>query len=74
MLISAYVFGYQFQLKNKFSLTFIQFHTFALSLLQFSKFFINILDSFKLRQFWTRNTKAIAKDKKVNITVTYFDA
>jgi hypothetical protein len=42
----------------------IQFHNFALSLLQFLKFFGNILDSFELWKFWTRNTKVMAIDKK----------
>jgi hypothetical protein len=34
-------------------------------------FFGNILDPFELWQFWTHNTKAMAKDKKVNIAVTH---
>jgi hypothetical protein len=41
------------------------------SLLLFSKFLGKILDSFQLQKFQTQNTKAMAKDKKVNIAVTY---
>ncbi len=28
------------------------------------------MDSFEFQKFWTHNTKAVAKDKKVNIGVT----
>jgi hypothetical protein len=38
--------------------------------LQFSKNFGKILDSIKLQKFQAHNTKAMAKDKKVNIAVT----
>ncbi len=51
---------------------FVRFHNFALSYLAVLKFFGIILDSFEHRQFWTHNTKAMANDKKVNITVIYF--
>ncbi len=47
-----------------------QFHDYMISLLQFSNIFGKILDSFKLQNFWTRNLKLMAKDKKVNIEVT----
>ncbi len=43
-------------------------------LLEFSKNFGKILDSFKIQKFQTRNIKAIAKDKKVNIAVTYTES
>ncbi len=36
------------------------------------KFLCRILVSFKFWKFWSHNMKAIAKDKKVNITVTKF--
>jgi hypothetical protein len=52
---------------------FIQFHNFSLSLLQLSKFSGNITDSLKLRKFQTHNMKVMAKDKQVNIKVTYED-
>jgi hypothetical protein len=53
---------------------FIQFCNFALSLLQFLKIVGIISDSFELLKFWTHYTKAMAKDKKVNIAVTYLGA
>ncbi len=36
-----------------------------------SKFFCSILASFDFRKFWSQNMKALAKDKEVNIAVTY---
>jgi hypothetical protein len=41
------------------------------SLSLFLKFLGKILDSFKLLKFWTQNTKTMAKDKIVDIAVTY---
>ncbi len=48
-------------------ISYMIFRTFTLSVFNF---FGNILDSFKLQQFWTRNMKAMVKNKKVNIAVT----
>ncbi len=49
-------------------------NNFNVLLLEFSKNFGKILDSFKIQKFQTRNIKAMAKDKKVNIAVTYTEA
>ncbi len=46
-----------------------QFFTFVNANL---KFLCRILVSFKFWKFWSRSMKAMAKDKKVNITVTQF--
>ncbi len=48
-----------------------QFCYYVLSLLQFSKISGKILDSLKLFKFQIQNMKAMAKDKIVNIAVTY---
>jgi hypothetical protein len=47
------------------------FHNFVLLLLQFLKIFGKILDSFEIWKFQMHNMKVMAKDSKVNITVTY---
>ncbi len=56
------------------SYNFIYFH-WILQFLTFiaasSKNFCGILVSFKFQKFWSRNTKAMAKHKKVNIAGTY---
>ncbi len=52
------------------SSNFVQVCNFPLSILQFSKFFGKILASFELHKFWTHNSKAMVKYKKLNITVT----
>ncbi len=51
--------------------SFIHFHNFGLPLLRYSKFYSKISDSSEFWKFWTHNAKAMAKDKKVNIAVTY---
>ncbi len=55
----------------KFSSNFVKLSNFSLSLSQFAKFVDNISDAFELWKFQTHNTKAMAKDKKVNIAFTY---
>jgi len=42
-----------------------------LSLLHYLKFYRRILDSFKFQKLQTRYVKVMAKDKKVNIEVSY---
>ncbi len=56
----------RFHSLNNFD-TILKFLAFAFSVFEF---FGNISDSFELRKFWTHKTKAIAKDKKVNIAFT----
>ncbi len=56
--------------RSLFSFNSGQFCNFKLSLLQLLKFFGQILGSFELQKFQTQNTKAMVKDKKVNIAVT----
>ncbi len=53
-----------------FSSNSAQFCNFELLLLQLLKFFGKLLGSFELQKFQTKNMKAMAKDKKVNIAVT----
>jgi hypothetical protein len=50
---------------------FPNFCNFSLSLSRLSKFYTRISDSVKFQKFWTHNLKAMAKDKKVNIAVTW---
>jgi hypothetical protein len=40
-------------------------------LLHYSKFYNRILDSFEFQKYRTHNPKAMAKDKIVNVEVTY---
>ncbi len=60
--------------ETKLNGNFVKFHK-ILKILHFLlshsfQFFGNILDSFKFWKFTTHNTEAMAKDQKVNITVT----
>ncbi len=48
----------------------LQFLAFAFALFEILQ--LN-LDSFKFQKFMSHNAKAMTKDKKVNITVTYFN-
>jgi len=48
---------------------FATFHN--LLLLHNSKFYSSISNFFECWKFWTHNPKAMAKDRKVNIAVTY---
>jgi len=50
---------------------FTKFCTFSLLLLHYSKFYCKFLNSFEFCKIQTHNLKAMAKDKKVNIAVTY---
>ncbi len=49
---------------------FVQFHNFAQTTLHYLNFYGRILASLKFQKFQTRNAKAMALDKKVNIAVT----
>ncbi len=44
---------------------------FLLSLSHYSKFYGRIFDSFEFQKFLTQTEKMMAKDKKVNIAVSY---
>jgi hypothetical protein len=50
---------------------FVKFCNLSLPLLHYSKIYNRIVESFKIRKFWTHNAKVMAKDKKVKISVTY---
>jgi hypothetical protein len=51
--------------------SFVQFHNFPPSLLHYSKFYSKISGSSEFWKFWTHHAKAMAKNQKVNIAVTY---
>ncbi len=51
---------------------FVQFHNCAQTSLHYLNFYGRIWDSLKFQKFQTRNAKAMALDKKVNIAITYY--
>ncbi len=53
------------------SSTFIEFHKFLLSLMPIQNFICNISVIFKFQKSQSHNTKAMSKDRKVKIAVTY---
>jgi len=53
------------------SYTFTEFFNFALLRLPIKKFSAAFWPRLNFRNFWSRDTKAMSKDKKVNIAVAY---
>jgi hypothetical protein len=52
----------------------MKFHNFSFFVNENSKIFCSISVSSELWKFWPRNIKAMAKDKKVKITVIDFES
>jgi len=56
--------------KRKVKIVYYNFIISRVRFCSFKKIFVKISDFFEFQKSWTHNTKAMAKDKKVDIAVT----